>query len=146
MKPVWGHRQVVEPFVARMIPGCERGFGACEAMGIIDDAGRLIAGVVYHDYDPESGVIQLSAASLDKRWLTRPILREMFGYPYDFLGCQMTVFRVHPENWPMRRMLRAIGGTEYEIPRLRGRDTSEIIITVADDAWRSGRYARERNA
>ena len=139
MRPLYGHSRDVAEFVKNLIPGCERGFGPCTAIGVIDDDGRLIGGWVYYDYDPEAGVIQVSGAATDKRWLTRPVLRALFFYVWDQLGCQMIVTRQDPANKAVRRMWKAAGGVEYIIPRLRGRDKAECLICITDDAFRASK-------
>ena len=82
MTPLYGHSALVADFVAKLIPGCERGFGACTAIGVIDDDLKLVAGWVYHNWHPEAGVIEISGASVNRRWLTRHVLRALFAYPF----------------------------------------------------------------
>ncbi len=145
MTPLYGHSALVADFVAKLIPGCERGFGACTAIGVIDQSGKLVAGAVYHNWEPKAGVIEMSSAAITKRWMTRPVLRAIFGYPFDQLGCQLIVFRVAPTDRPLRRIFRALGCNEYVIPRLRGRDKATVLFTLADDVWKSGKFMRQRN-
>lgn len=144
MQIVWGGAAApdinagIAEFVSLGIPGCERGFGQCTTMGVIRD-GELIAGIVYHNWSPETGVIEISGFGTDSRWLNRQTLHAMFEYPFDQLGCQMVVAR-HPEhNKRLRRMWRAVGASEYIIPRLNGRDEALVVSTFTDDAWREGR-------
>ena len=142
MTPLYGHSQTVAAFIAKLIPGCERGFGPCQAIGVLNDAGELVGGWVYYDYDPEAGVIQVSGAATDKRWLTRPVLKALFAYPWDDLGCQMIVTRQSVHNKAPRRMWGQAGGVEYIIPRLRGRNEDECLICVTDDAWKASKVGR----
>ena len=142
MTPLYGHSAVVAEFVSKMIPGSDRGFGASTAIGIIDDDGKLVAGLVYHNWYPEHGVIEMSVGAISKRWMTRTVLRAIFAYPFDDLDCQLVVFRVAPADKPLRRILKAFGATERVIPRLRGRNEAEVIITLADDAWNNSKFAR----
>ncbi|QFI66844.1 GNAT family N-acetyltransferase [Sinorhizobium alkalisoli] len=148
MKIIWGGagdsatNQAIGVFVASRIEGCERGFSDFTTLGVVEkggvlEQGRLIAGVVYHNYVPEAGVIELSAASSSKRWLTRAVLRAMFGYPFDEIGCQLAVLRVSEKNRGMVDIARRFGFTGHRIPRLRGRGEAEIIFTLTDDAWRA---------
>ncbi|MEP7452822.1 GNAT family protein [Phyllobacterium sp. SB3] len=131
--------QGIAYFVASHIPGCTRGFESYTTMGVIKDD-QLIAGVVYSNFFPETGVIELSAASTSRLWLTRPVLNAMFGYPFDQLGCQICVLRVSERNERMIRILHRFGFGSVRIPRLRGSDEAEIIFTLTDDAWRSSRF------
>ncbi|SDP08378.1 GNAT family protein [Phyllobacterium sp. OV277] len=123
-------------FVASHIPGCDRGFTDHVTMGVVE-GDKLLAGVVYHNWTPETGVIELSAASLDARWLTAPVLKAMFDYPFQQLGCQICVLRVSERNRRMKRILDRFGFSSVRVPRLRGRDEAEIIFTLTDDVWRS---------
>lgn len=113
--------------------------GPFATMGVID-GDDLIAVVVYHDWHPDEGVLQMSAAATSARWLSRPVLRAMFGYPFLQLGAQMVVLRVSERNERMARIASRFGFTGYLIPRLRGRDEAEIIFTLTDDAWRSNGF------
>ena len=150
MEIVWagdGHpeiRDVIVKFVAHQIKGADRGFGNCVAMGVVDGE-TLIAGMVFHNYSPECGTIELSGAAISKRWLTRQIFNSMFGYAFDQIGCQMLVARHSEHNTRLRRMWKAVGATEYLIPRLRGRDEAEAIATYTAEAWRDGRTMRGKN-
>lgn len=144
---VWGGEKCPEinegiaAFVAAHIPGCERGFEGYVTLGVVE-GDSLVAGVVYHNWSPESAVIELSAASVSKRWLSRTVIKAMFRYPFEDIGCQMVVLRVSERNTVMCRIAKAYGFTPYRIPRLRGRDEAEIIFTLTNDDWRSNRFNR----
>jgi hypothetical protein len=125
----------VADFVAALL-GFPRGFGECQAVGFLDAACVLEAGVVYHNWNPEAGVIEISAASTTRRWGTRGRLHMIFGYPFDHIGCQMVVAR-HAEDNPVRRIWKALGASEHVIPRLRGRDRAECIATLTVEKWRA---------
>ena len=108
-------------------------------MGVFEN-GDLIAGVIYHNYHPESGVIELSSASISKRWLTKHVIKSMFWMPFEKLGCQMVVLRVSEKNHQMISIARKFGFDEFLIPRLRGRNEAEYVFTFTDDQWVSSRY------
>jgi len=127
----------VAAFVARNIPGCERGFGECSAIGFLEN-GELVAGVVYHNWNPESGVIEMSAASTTRAWLTKERLAVIFAYPFSF--CRMIVTRQSENNRRALRIWRSLGGLEYRIPDLRGPGEAEVFFTLTADQWRSGKF------
>jgi RimJ/RimL family protein N-acetyltransferase len=131
-----GVNQAIAEFVASHIPGCERGWEHFTTLGMVE-RNQLVAGVVFHNYAPEAGVIELSSASITKRWLSRPMLKAMFGYPFDEIGCQMVVLRVSERNTVMIEIAERFGFSSYRIPRLRGREEAEIIFTLTDDDWRN---------
>jgi RimJ/RimL family protein N-acetyltransferase len=109
------------------------------SIGILDDE-ALVAGVLYHNWYPDTGVIEMTAASLTKRWLTRPVLKAMFSLPFDRFACQLVALRVSERNEPMIRIAKAYGFEDHVIPRLRGRNEAEHILTLTDDTWRSSRF------
>lgn len=108
--------------------------GPYATMGVVD-GDSLIAVVVYHNWSRKRGVIELSAASTSPRWLARPVLFQMFAYPFQHLGCQTVVLRVSERNPRMLGIALRFGFEAHRIPRLRGRDEAEIILTLTDDDW-----------
>jgi len=132
--------QVVAKWVAKNIPGCERGWDKCVTMEVArgDD---IIGGVVFHDYNPEAGTMCMSAAG-GNGWLTRPVLHRMHSYVFCDAGCQLAVLQVAEDNDRMLSIARRYGYQEHRIPRLRGRDKAEVILTLTDDDWLASRFHR----
>lgn len=137
---LYGQSAAVAGFVAALIPGCDRGFGECQAIGFLDAQGGLEAGAVYHNWNPEGGVIEISSASTHRAWLTRPRLRQMFAYPFTELGCQLVVARIAEGNTRARRIWRVLGADEFVIPRLRSRSEAECIFTLTPERWASSKF------
>lgn len=129
-------------FVSMQIWGEPGRVDRFSSMGVFDGP-RLIAGVLFHNWHRDEAVMELSAASTSRRWLTRPVLKAMFAFPFEGCGCQMVVLRVSEQNAVMRRIARAYGFSEFTIPRLRGRDEAECILTLTDDGWRGNGFHKE---
>lgn len=148
MIPVWAHC-IREPelygaictFVAERVWGRANDFGPGSAMGV-ELNGVPVAGVVFHNYDPYAGIIEVSGASDNKRWATRRVLGEIYGYVFDQLSCQAVLQRNDPADEALCRNLTAIGFKRYDIPRLRGRDKADAIFVMAEEDWRSSRFNR----
>lgn len=126
--------------MAQLVPGCARGFGECQAIGFADDEGKLQAGVVYHNWSPENGTIEISAASVNRHWLTKERLSVIFDYPFA-IGCRLVVARTGESNHRVRRIWRSLGSDEYIIPALRSPTEAEIILTLSAAQWL--RYRRK---
>jgi hypothetical protein len=97
---IYGHDEIVAHFVAQLIPvmGGRDFAPASKAIGVIDD-GRLIAGLVYHNWDEKAGVIEMSGAALPGRyWMTRETLKRIYQYPFIQMGCQMVLMRCAEDN------------------------------------------------
>lgn len=135
MRPVWD--DAVAAWVAEHIPGCERGFDAARAMGVLDGKGRICAGVVFHDWNPERGLIEVSAAATDRRWLTRDVVRAVFGYA--FAVARMVVTRTSERNSSVRRIWQALGASEHVITGLWGPDEAGVIYTLTPEQFAASR-------
>lgn len=138
-QPVRGAHSIIGEFVCNMVFGEPLALDRYAALGFFDD-GNLIAGVLFHNWHPESGVMEMTAASISKKWLNRRTLQELFGLVFDGFKNQLVVMRVSERNESMLRIARAFGFSETFIPRLRGRDEGEFIFTLTDDDWRTGRF------
>lgn len=141
---VYGHDQIIADFVASMIPHCARGFGPnAKAIGVVDGE-RLIAGIVYHNYDPEAGIIEISGAALPKsRWLTRNTLAVMYGYPFLQCHCQMVVQRTPADDERLLAILARYGFMFVPIPRLFGRERDGVACLLTYEDWIDSRFNRK---
>ena len=101
----------------------------------------LVGAVVFHDWQPTRGTMELTAFAETPRALGRKALKEIFAYPFDRAGCQMVKLSVDPGNETMRDIASRIGFTEHRIPRGRGAETDDILCTLTAEDWRASRYA-----
>jgi RimJ/RimL family protein N-acetyltransferase len=141
---IYGHDDVVAQFVSQLIPEVQgRGFGASRAIGVVNDEGQLIAGIVYHNYDPPAGVMEMSGACLPgANWLTRETLKRIYQYPFLHCGCQMVLMRVAAENERLLRLLAAKNFSFIRIPRLRGHDKDAIVCLLTREAWEGNKFCK----
>lgn len=141
---VYGHDQLVAQFVASLIPHCRRGFGPnVAAMGVIEDDGNLIAGIVWHNFDPDAGTIEISGAALPgKQWLSRETLKRMYRYPFFVCGCQMVVQRTPADNAKLIYTLFRFGYEFELIPRLFGRDRDCMVCRLTREAWEANKICQ----
>lgn len=135
---------VVSAFVGRHIPGGHRGFNKESAIGFVLN-GELIGGTVFHNYSPETRVIEMTTASTSPRWLTPKTLHAIFAIPFEQWCCQMVVLRVSERNERMVRIAQRFGFDGFLIPRLRGRDEAEWLFTLTDDAWKNTKFERSEH-
>lgn len=138
MTPVWNVPEVV-PFVAKLA-GCRPDFGNCRTLAVLDRDGKLVAGLVFHNWSPEYGVIEVSAAATTARWATRQVLNTALDYV--FAHCQMVVARIAEDNVPARRLWKGLGAREIILPRMRGRAASEALEMLTDDEWAQSKLKR----
>jgi len=97
-------------------------------MGVESDDGRVLGVVVFHNWQPESGTIEVSAAAVDARWLlARKAIRAMYDYAFLTCDCQK-IWSVTPRaNERALRLIKALGLTpEAILTRQFGRDDAVI--------------------
>lgn len=149
-KAIWAHWdenpqmfKAIEEFISMRVWKKPREFGLGRAMAVVDDS-KVVAGLIYHNYDADAGVIEISAAADTPRWLTKSILREMFEFPFLGLGCQAVAMRCDAQatNNNLSRILPSYGFKRYDIPRLRGRNTVEAVYVLSDDDWKANKFNR----
>lgn len=130
------HNMMVADMVSMGCFGRYGGFEKFSTMAVtIDD--KLVGGTVFHNWNPDSSVLELSSFYNDPRWLTKRVVNCMFFFPFTLMSCQCVVLRVAESNKRMQRIAKRFGFSEYFIPRLRSRDEGEFIYTLTDDAWES---------
>lgn len=150
MNVIWGGKnqpdvnQAISDFVSEKIWNVKKSFGNFTSMGVVSHE-TLIAGLVYHNYEPDAGTIEITGAATDRRWLTKPVLYKMYEYPFKQLGCQMVVQRNSEHNHHLNNILRRYGFDEYRIERLRGKDEAEIIFTLTKEQWENNGYHKEHS-
>lgn len=143
LRYVYGHDDVVAKFVSQLIPHCRRGFGPeAKTIGVINERGDLIAGLVYHNYDPEAEIIELSGAAIDPHWLMRGTIERMYGYPFKDCHVQMLVQRTPIENERLLRQLAVYNYTFVKVPRMFGRDRDGVLCMLTYEDWCSNRFNR----
>lgn len=128
----------VANWAAARIPGCETGWQNCVAL-VVHDEEEIRGVVVFHDYDPHSQSIGLSAAG-KTGWITRQTVR--LTHEYIFENCQIAVWQVLESNAESNELARRLGYTPHKIPRLGGRDEARIIWTMTDDEWRESPFRK----
>lgn len=103
---------------------------------------RIVAAVLFHNWQPRHGVIEVSAASDDKGWLSRAVMFDLFDYAFNQMGAQAVVARMDADR-PLGRRFEAYGFRRYDIPRLRGRDKAETVMVLGNDEWTANGWHKE---
>lgn len=100
--------------------------------------GAVVAVIVLHNWQPEAGVIELSAAGAGY-WQSRRIINDVMTLCYDTMGCQMVMMRNSARDEATVANSRRLGFEGVLLPRMRGRDHDEWLFTLTDDQWKTSR-------
>ena len=140
---IYGQDEAVAAFVAQFIPECrERGFGKCKAIGVIDaDTGNMLGGLVYRNWCPETGTIEISGGAMPgTNWLSRRTIQIMYDYPFYQVGCQMVIKTTMADNMIVLRIMHAVGFDLHLVKRLGGRDKDGVLGTLTQEQWEQSKY------
>lgn len=88
---LYDHSEYVRAWVAERIPVVDTyGFAEGKGIGVLSNDGtRLIAGVVYTDYQPVYETMQLHIAADSPMWAQKPLIKALLSYPFD----QLNIFK-----------------------------------------------------
>ena len=128
----WGADAEVAQWVSAKL-GYDLDFDGCRSLGVSRN-GEIAAGVVFHDFAPARGTIELTIYS-EPGALNRTVAAEVFGYV--FRVARMATALTGAGNKRMRRIWRALGGTETEINGLYSANEAGIFLTLTESQWLS---------
>lgn len=121
-------------FVAERI--APRGWDVMKTAGLGKwSAQKLVGAVVFHDWNPDAGVMCMSGAG-DRGWYSLGLIYKAHRYIFDEAKCQLAVMQVSDRNDLMKRTAEHFGYEGVHIPRLRGRAEGEMIYTLTEERWR----------
>lgn len=113
-----------------------------KAIGFCEN-NELIAGLVYHNFNPLAGTIELSLAALPRRrWITPQSISVAFRYPFIECGCQMLRTWTTPEYENIQRIMAVMDFRFVTIPRMFGRDKDGIFCTLTCEDWANNKFCQ----
>lgn len=122
---LYGADAAVAAYVAARIPHASEGFGACAALGVVRGS-ALVGGIVYHNWRGRD--IEVSAAFDRADWARPAVLRRLFAYPFEQLGCARMTAVTGAKNRRARRFLAGLGFVREGIARQALADDEDAII------------------
>lgn len=149
MRLLFDHDRTVADFVARLIPhmavrvndfGFGEVFGVGAAIGVLNDRQNLVAGVVFHNYDPYVHSIEVSCAATSKVWAETDIVRAILRYPFVQLGCQRCTAVTPRKATSPRRFLESLGFKREGSVRRGFGDDNAIVYGLLREEWAQSRY------
>lgn len=122
-----GHDELVAGWVCERVKDLQLSRFGYTAIGLMDDGGAIVAGVVYdmfRGYDVQMHV----AAVSDKRWLNKTFLTEAFRYPFEQLGVKRVTGLVAASNREAQRFDEHLGFKLEGIVRQGMPDGDDLMI------------------
>ena len=141
--PIYDHQDETKQFVEKGLWDNKLKFGECTTIGFANHKKGLIAGIVYHNYQPQNQVIEISAYSSQRKWLTKKYLQTIFGYPFTQLNIRLIVARCDQNNQRVRKIWKTFGAKEAILPEMRGKNIDEIVLLLKKNQWNNSKFMRK---
>lgn len=143
--PVYDFQPEIQAFVEQGLWGKKRQFGACYCLGFANETEGLVAGMVYHNYDPEAGAIELSGYSSRRRMTQKKWASLVFNFPFDSWDIRLLIGRHSEKNRLVRRIWERVGAKEYLIPEVWGPGEAEAIAVLSREQWEQSKFRGIKN-
>lgn len=134
-----GFDKEIAAWVAERIPHVGKdGFGDCTAIGVAS-GDRLLAGVVFHAYQPDYENLQLSMAAESPMWARPDVIAGLLHYPFEQLGVFMLYTLTPPENEAALKVNEHIGLKRKTIlPHYFGPKKHAVVCQMTKPEYRRG--------
>ena len=121
----------------------EIGFdGAYNAIGVVHK-NEIVAGFIYHDWNPTYKTIQMTLAANTPRWGTRRIIEGLLHYPFVELGVQRITVLVNEKNHASLRLAEGVGfKREAVLEKAAGEYGNILVLRLFISEWLSGKFNR----
>lgn len=140
MRLLLGDDANVAAWVAERIPHMHGPFPPAAAIGVVDEDGRPLGGVVFTSHHPAYRSIEASFASASPRWLTKGIISAILTYPFGQLDCQRVTTVTPRKATSARRFLEVFGFRREGIVR-RGFGADDAVISgLLREEWARSRF------
>lgn len=97
MKLIYGEPQRIAQWVVERIPDMVIEAGSFEAIGVSDDEGNIVAGVIYNNFTG-CDISMHVAAEHGRLWAKPDVLRGLFAFPFNQLKCRRVTGFVDSTN------------------------------------------------
>ena len=147
MRLLFGEDKGVAHWVAERIPHARvripyfppgEVFGPAAAIGVAR-GDELVAGVVFHNYDPFVRSIEVSCAAASPRWANRRVFSDLLRYPFSQLDCRritaVTPRRAPPGATSPRKFLEGLGFVREGSIRFGFGDQNAIVYGLLAEDW-----------
>lgn len=112
--------------------------GPSENLGVIDNTGRIVAGVIYHNYRDVS--IEETTAAESPKWCLPGIVRELLAYPFRQLGVQRITALITEDNARSIKVTEGLGFIREGVLRSAASNGRNVVVLGMTDDDYEARY------
>lgn len=142
MRLLVGYDDAVKAFVADRIPqmGGPDDFGPSVGIGVMSSDGMLVGGVVFSNYQPTFGSIEVAFAGSRRNWLTPRLVSGILAYPFTQLNANRITCLTPKRNRQARQFLEKFGFKREGLIR-RGFGNDDCVVSgLLRKEWEGHRF------
>lgn len=136
---------LLRSYVVSRLHGDESVYADCGSLGVVRD-GKILGAVLFHNWQPDYGTIELSAAADSPRWLSRKTINEVFRLCFEQFDCQQVYSRMAADNIRAAKIYDFLGFKRITLPNMRGAGRDEFLMLLTRQEWREVYYRQAKNA
>ena len=112
---------------------------AFNAVGVEDEEGNLIGGVIFDNFNPGASCTMYCAGT-EPNWCSRRLLKFCFEYVFKVAGCKVIINTVSADNEKSIKFTKHVGFTEIARIRDGAGDCDLVALTLHRDdcKWLGG--------
>ena len=103
-----GQRELVGLWMLERLPEVTDLPGGYEAIGVMRD-NEIVGGALFTDYSPCPGGGDIRIWAAGHNWISRRVIRTIFGYAFGQLGCNRITAITRKNNKTTRTFLEGLG-------------------------------------
>lgn len=116
------------------------GFGPCQAIGVASGSkptDRLLAVVIYHEYQPKHATCQVSIVSWHPSWARRGVIKSLLSVPFEQYGVKKLWAAIASDNERSLRFNKGIGfKREAALCHQFGKDRHAVMTYMMDKTFK----------
>ena len=129
-------------YAGQLIYGKPNDFGPSGTLGIYNNS-KLLGVVVFHGWQPDYGVIEISGAASSPAWLCKRSIREIMHICFEQHQCQQIVSRMATDNERAIKIYKFLGFESVLLPNMRGKEKHEWLMVLTKDQWKTHRLNKD---
>jgi RimJ/RimL family protein N-acetyltransferase len=135
MELIYGHDAAVAAWAASHFPFPADVPSDVVSIGVAEE-GQLIGAACFTDYRRDLQGIEISVVAVTPRAIQRPVLRAVFGYPFDQLGCRWVAMHTPIENEAAIKLAKGVGFVQRGVdPHHYAHGKHRMRLTMLAAAW-----------
>jgi RimJ/RimL family protein N-acetyltransferase len=136
VKLLIGEDAYVSAWVAKRIPHMHgEPFPPCTTIGVVNEEGDMLGGVVFTNHHPRYRSVEWSAAADSANWLSRPIINTIMMYPFEQLGCVRITAIIPRRNKRSREFQEKFGFKNEGLVRRGFGGDDALIFGLMRSEW-----------